>query len=258
MSKTGLNYAEAKAAIARSTDSYASANLHNANARNAGLYGNAIDQYYKDQKFGSKRSGAGGTYIDQETGKEISTPTNAVTTQNQKAIMADERVKPLIQDLIKNDTQFATAKQQGALGLQRASNYLFGTDYEKPNQYAQAQQDISLAPESMLKAYGLNVTDKSLDTMRDAVKRVPGESNKGRERRLLGLLKSMSQNQQEARNAQSQGIDVTPQQPPVAQGFNGNPDLPPQQQGQQQPQIQATKQLGDSEYVQINGQWFHK
>lgn len=37
MSKTGLNFAESKAALARATDSYASAGLHNANARDVGL-----------------------------------------------------------------------------------------------------------------------------------------------------------------------------------------------------------------------------
>jgi len=49
------------------------------------------------------------------------------------------------------------------------------------------------------------------------------------------------------------------QQPQVAQGFNGNPNLPAQQQeGQQNPQIQQTKTVGNDEYVQINGQWYHK
>lgn len=258
MTKGGLNRAEATAAVARAGESNAMAGLHRQNTSNAGMYGQAMDQYYKDTRFGSKRSGAGGTYVDPQTGQVMSTPTNAVTTQNQKTIMANERVKPLIQDLIKNNSQFQTAKQKGALEAQRVGNY-FGGNYPLPDQYAQGQQDLKLAPESMLKGYGLNVTNESLQTMEKALEPIRGETKNGYEKRLQKTLSSISENQQQAMNAQSQGMNVTPQQPPVAQGFNGNPSLPPDQQGgQQQPQIQATKSLGDSEYVQINGQWYHK
>lgn len=221
MARTGLSQAEAKAAIARSSASYALANLHNAAARNTGVQGQMLDQYLKDKKFGSNKSGAGGTYVDPQTGQVISTPTNATTTQDQRTIMATERVKPLIQDIIKNIPQFQTAQSKAALKLQQIGN-LAGGNYPLPDQYAQAQQDLELAPESLLKAYGLNVTDDSLKTMKEALTPKYGQTAKGAEKMLYRTLDHIQVTQQQAMNAQSEGIPVGSR---VAQGFNGNPNL---------------------------------
>lgn len=170
--------------------------------------------------------------------------------------MANERVKPLIQDLIKNNSQFQTANQKSALELQRVGNYL-GGNYSLPDQYAQGQQDLKLAPESLLKGYGLNVTNESLQTMEKALEPVRGETQKGYEARMHRTLDQIQKNQEQAMSAQSQGFDVTPQRPQVAAGFDGNPNLSPDQQAGQN-QVQDTKTIDGSEYVQINGAWYHK
>ena len=199
----------------------------------------------KDTKFGSTRMGAGGTYTDPETGQTISTPTNSTTSRNQSAIQALQRVTPLIKDLSKNISQFQTAGQKGNLAVQTVGN-LFGGNYPLPNQKAEAEQDLALAPESLLKAYQLNVTDQSLNTMKDAIKPIIGETQKGYESRLTKTLKTLRENEEAAKKIQAEGIDVTqpgahgkpmgqPYQDPfydnpnaqksnVAQGFNGNPN----------------------------------
>jgi len=165
----------------------------------------------KNPAFGSQRSGAGGTYTDPSTGQVISTPTNANTTQNQRAIQALQRVTPLVEDLSKNMAQFQTAGAKGKLAYQRGAN-LLGGNYQGPNQYAQAQQDLELAPESLLKAYGLNVTDKSLDTMRNAVKPIIGETTKGYQNRITRTLGLLRENEEQAKSVQSGGYNVTPGQ----------------------------------------------
>lgn len=186
---------------------------------------NVPQSMVKNPAFGSQRSGAGGTYTDPSTGQTISTPTNANTTQNQRSIQALQRVTPLVQDLSKKMSQFQTLPAKGKLTYERLGN-LFGGNNELPNQYAQGRQDLELAPESLLKAYGLNVTDKSLETMRKAVEPVVGESQKGYQNRISRTLGLLQENEEQAKSAQSGGYDVTPgqgqPQQQQSQGLSGD------------------------------------
>jgi hypothetical protein len=192
----------------------------------------AISQIFPDMKipqgmmknpaFGSQRSGAGGTYTDPQTGQIISTPTNANTTQNQRTIMAVERVTPLIKEIAKKLGKFQTIHGKGKLGIQMLGN-LFGGNNPLPNEYAEGQEALKLAPESLLKAYGLNPTNESLARMEDALKPRFGESDPGVENRLLKTLKEIAKNSAQAQQAQASGYNVTPGQPQQqSQGLSGD------------------------------------
>lgn len=226
----------------------------------------------KDTKFGSTRMGAGGTYIDPQTGKTISTPTNSTTSRNQSSIQALQRVTPLIEDLSKNISQFQTVGQKGNLALQTAGN-LLGGNYTLPNQKAEALQDLALAPESLLKAYQLNVTDQSLKTMENAIKPITGETTKGYQGRLVKTLKTLKENEEAAKKVQAEGIDVTqpgaqgqpigqqyqdpfydnpnPPKSNVAQGFNGNPNVQNSAPGD-------AFEMNGQHYAFVNGKWVMK
>lgn len=139
MAKTGLNKAQATEAIAHAGEYGALANYHNANAGLLGTQNTALGNWIKDQKMGSKRSGAGGTYIDPNTGQVISTDTNAQTSRDQKSIAGTENVKQYLGTVINTLPQYQTAAQQAALSAKKLSNYALGTDYAEPSEYAKGQ-----------------------------------------------------------------------------------------------------------------------
>ena len=194
--------------------------------------------WQRDPRFGSTRGGQGGTYQD-ASGQRISTDTNANTTQDQKTIGAVERVDPLINEIADKQGQFATLGGKAGLTKARVENLLGGNN-QSPSDYATIQSDLELSAESLIKAYGLNVTDQSANMMKKAIRMLPGESKKSYRARINAVAQTIRKNQQEARQRLNSGIPVG-QGEPASQGYfsrlavGENPDEPQAQQ--QQPQM---------------------
>lgn len=212
------------------------------------LYGmqtrNMLMNMGKNPAFGSMRGGAGGTYYDPTSGQVISTPTSQNTTLAQRNVTSLQRVKPLLQQLSDNLAQFQTAKGYGALKAQQLSNFVAGTNYNLPNQYAQGQSALQTAPESLIRAWGLNVTNDALDMMRKAVEPQFGESEKGYQSRIVDTLGELQKMQTQSEQQLSTGIPLG-----MSQGAA---------QQQPQPQSTALKTIGNNRYVKINGQWYQQ
>jgi hypothetical protein len=167
------------------------------------------DATVKDPRFGSSRSGAGGTYIDPITGKKISTDTNSMTSTDQNSLAGAQRVTPIINEIIQTLPQFQTAKQRGIEKVEGVSNALLGTDYQKPSELALGEADISMAAEGLIKAYGLRVSDQALNMMKDAIKPKFGESPNGYKNRLVNTLNKISEFEGQSKERLSEGSEVT-------------------------------------------------
>lgn len=212
-----------------------------ANSLYDNLYGiqlkNALNQMTKDPTMGSQKSGAGGTYTDPTTGQQFTTDTSKNTSLDQQTIGAIQRVQPLLKDLTDNLSPFQTLSGQGKLQSEKLGNYLFGMNNKAPSMYATGQSALQTAPESLLKAWGLNVTNESQEAMRKSVQPIFGESAQGYTQRVLHTLMQLQENQRQAKNRLKSGTNLDAA-------------------GQQAvPQIQETKPLGGKTYYKINGQW---
>lgn len=188
----------------------------------------------KDPRFGPARGGSGGTYQDTLTGQRVSTDTNANVTQDQKTISAAQRAQPLIEDIANKQAPFMTLAGKSGLLSDRISN-LFGGNNASPSNFATANAEVELAAESLIKAYGLNVTDQSANMMKAAIKPILGESAKQYKARLNNTLATIATNQQEAAQRLNSGIPVG-QGEPASQGYfsrlavGENPNEPQQRQ----------------------------
>jgi hypothetical protein len=175
------------------------------------MYGNALSQMTKNPTMGSYRSGAGGTYTNPATGQSYTTDTNANATLDQRTVAALQRVTPILNSLSKNLSPFQTATGEAGLRIGQALNYGLGTHFQSPDMYAQGQSDLKVAPESLLRAWGLPITNESLNRMQEAVEPRFGESSQGYQTRIVNQLKQL-----QANSAQSQ------QRLQSGQTLNGN------------------------------------
>lgn len=342
MAKTGLNYAESKAALARATDSYASANLHNANARDVGLgkngqllnaynsapAGSDSQKYYgallrkemggyapggAGQSGGSTAQGASGSpmmmgpdglmknpmgggnratfhqYTNPETGETMESPTVASGTRNQTRAEANaemSKINPIITKgfspylgklgsaKLTYDSYLASSEpnsEKGKAAAERLYNYSLADRFKREAASTISRQTTGMTPG----------VEASREQEQSSFGNLPGKFSSSfiPQNILSQSLKNYIPTQENiantAINTERQNYGANGPQPSWAQGqnqggagmmfsggaqtqavpgggFNGNPDLP------QKPQIQAQKTIGDSQYVQINGQWYHK
>jgi hypothetical protein len=162
----------------------------------------------KDPRNSPARGGQGGVYRDPQTGQIISTDTNRMVTNDQTAIAAVERIKPLIDTLIKNQPQFQHATTQAKSHLQGVANKYFGASYDLPSQKAEGGASINIMAEGLMKALGLPSTNEALDMVKSAVTPVSGESEKGYRDRLNRQVKEIVNFQSQSRNRLLNGIPL--------------------------------------------------
>jgi hypothetical protein len=183
------------------------------------MYKNTLAQMTKDPTMGSYRSGSGGTYTDPVTGQSYSTDTTPNTTLDQRTVASIARVKPLIESLSNNLAQFQSASGQSQLGIGRALNYLspslansFAPGWAAlPGQYAAGHQALRTAPEALLRAWGLPVTNESLERMEDAVEPVFGETKQQYQQRLTDTMTQLQQNADQSAGRLKAGTTVSNQ-----------------------------------------------
>ncbi len=164
--------------------------------------------WLKDPKMGPARGGQGGTYTNPATGEVISTPTSRQAFMDQQTIASVGRVIPQIDRILKTLPQFQKVSQRGAAYLQGVSNSLLGTDYRLPSKLAEGKAALESAPEALLKAFGLNVTDQSMQMMQATVKPVQGESAEGYKHRIVEQLKEIKMFEDQSKGRLASGITL--------------------------------------------------
>ncbi len=175
------------------------------------LYGNELSQMFKNPTMGSTRSGAGGTYFDPRTGQTYTTDTSANTTLDQRTVAAIQRVTPLLNSISTNLSPFQNLTGQAQLNSGRAWNYLTPDSFSKsqsPNMYAQGQSALKIAPESLLRAWGLPITNESLERMESAIKPAFGETGDAYKTRIVNTLTELQGNQAQASARLKSGMPV--------------------------------------------------
>ncbi len=177
----------------------------------------------KDTATGPGRGGGGATYTDPQTGAKYSTLTPQNVTEIQKQILAADNVADQLDVIIKNMPQFQSGwtqmMEKGAVQL----NKWLGAGIDLPNQLALGKSAIKLAPESMLKNYGLRVTDKATQDMREALEPIEGETSDGYRRRVLGQLEAIKMRQQRGRDVLGSAISLDPVPSFINSGPGGSP-----------------------------------
>lgn len=209
-------------------------------------FSNAVRQFGKDPTQGSAKGGAGGTYFNPLTGQTTSSDTTANTTLDQQTAAAIQRVSPLLDQLSNNLAPFQTAKGYAGLKLGQALNFSGLGKSQTPNDYAIGQEALKVAPESLIRAFGLRVTNEALQRMEDAVKPVFGETPDAYKARITNTLAQLQENQTQAQGRLRSGMNVG--QPPA--------DYQTQKQQLMTSSAPMTKTVGGKSYAKINGRWF--
>jgi hypothetical protein len=162
----------------------------------------------KDPRMGTNRSGAGGTYTNPMTGQQISTDTTKNTTLDQQTSASIQRVQPLLTQLSDNLAPFQTIEGEAGLKVGQLLNYTGYGNASAPADYAKGKQALALAPEGLMRAWGLNITDDSKKTMQEAVEPIFGETPVQYQARIVNTLKQLQDIQNQAEGRLANGMVV--------------------------------------------------
>lgn len=216
----------------------------------SGAIRRTLAPYYANPETGKGSGlGAGTTYVDPKTGQQISSLTSKQTTQAQQAASAIGRINPLLDRISQEASPFQTYAGKAKLIEQQLSNPAQSNPSGNlPSQYAQLESDLNTVPESYVKAFGINVTDQTLKTMRESIEPKLGESGAQYKQRILSTLSNL--NNEELGQAQQQlktGINLNqvPGQPYAGPAINSLPQNNQAQQVSQQPVQPPQQQQGN-------------
>jgi len=148
-------------------------------------------------------------------GGSIVAPTSDTVTANQRVIGAANRVTPQLQELADAAQPFQSLTGMGQEKLEELINFVHpSSEYKLPTQHAKFQSLLKSAPESLLKAYGLNVSDETIKRMQDVIEPQRGETGNQYKARILDQINSIYRDQVgESQKQISQGFDLSNQAP---------------------------------------------
>jgi len=203
----------------------------------------AGSQFVKDPRMGSTRAGAGGTYIDPETGEIVSTDTSTQSSRDQRAIAGADNIKQYVNKAIATLPQYQTAWQQGNVNYQKLSNFLLGTNYAGPSTQAEGKAAVQEAAEGFINSFGLNATGENVSRAVDILTPKFGESSQQAQARMQSQLQDFVDQENRAK-ARLQSGNPVGQNPPQQMGGGGTFDAygfhpNPSQQSQPNPQAQS-------------------
>jgi hypothetical protein len=193
-----------------------------------------------------------GKLVSTSPGQVTSVPSSSTVTAGQQALLAAKRAEPQLQRLANEWEPFMNLKGMGHMVGQSLGNLVTDPDTRKtwgwsndlPSKYAAAKAETETAPEALLKAYGLRATNESLDRLQRAIEPMYGENTEGYKTRIKNLLEHIRTEQEE------------PTKQALAQGYNVSGGVPSgTSSGQPEGEIQATRDIGNKHYVQINNEW---
>lgn len=141
-------------------------------------------------------------------GGVISVPTSRTATTVQTQLLAAKRVEPQLERLADEWAPFMDLKGKTKLLGARVGN-LFGSflpkgtlesvglsgDSDLPSKYAKAKSTTLTAPEALIKAYGLNATNETLERLQKAIEPLLGENKEGYKERVKNTLEEIRQEQ---------------------------------------------------------------
>jgi hypothetical protein len=202
--------------------------------------------WVRDPRMGSTRGGAGGTYINPNSGEIVSSDTATQAARDQRAIAGTENVKQYIDTIIDTLPKYQTLGSQAGLWKDRLSNFAFGTKYLGPDKNALGNAAIKASAEGFLNTFQLNATEGNVQTAMDILKPEFGESGEGYKARVVTQLSDFAKQQQRARDRLGEGTTVgqAPASPAQLGYFTRNsvsdPSIlmPQQAQGATQPSTQ--------------------
>ncbi len=148
------------------------------------------------------------TYTNPQSGQIISSNTNTMTTTDQSAIGATERVVPQLEEILKTLPQFQTKSKQSEAWLQEMSNEYLGTNYKLPSERAKGEALINTSAEGMMKAFNLPATNESLEMVKTALSPKKGESATAYEERLKAEIENLRLFQKQAKTRLAHGTIV--------------------------------------------------
>lgn len=170
----------------------------------------------------------GKSYRDPVTGQVISAPTARTATSLQTSITAAKRVIPQLQRIATDAAPFMTLGGEADTLYQRGKNWAFGGKSELPSQYAAFQSELKAAPESLVKAYGLNPTNETIERMAAVIEPYRGETADTYQNRILNTLENIKNEQEKQGEGQLYGgIPVGPET--GTSGKSGNTGNSPNQ-----------------------------
>ncbi len=154
-------------------------------------------------------------------GDVFSTSTPESTTRDQQTIAAVTRINPILTRLASLQAPFAKVSGMAMEPVQSVVNALLpdkalmqlkkhGYAGTLPTTKAARDAELSKAPEALLRAWGLNVTDNSIAAMKDSVKPIFGETAQQYNDRIVETLKNL------------QNEEVAPAKERLAQGYTLN------------------------------------
>jgi hypothetical protein len=207
----------------------------------------------RDPRMGSTRGGAGGTYINPNTGQVVSSDTATQASRDQRAIAGTENVKQYVDTIIDTLPKYQTLGSQAQLWKQGASNYLLGTDYPGPTKKALGDSAIKASAEGFLNTFQLNSTEGNVNTAMGILRPVFGESGANYKARVITQLSDFAKQQQRAENRLAGGTPVGQAEAAPAQlgYFTRNSVSDPSVLGIQQPTQNTAPASTQPESIQI-------
>ncbi|OGO93509.1 MAG: hypothetical protein A3F10_05655 [Coxiella sp. RIFCSPHIGHO2_12_FULL_42_15] len=172
--------------------------------------GPSIGNYFKNPMMGSHYGGAGGTFFNPQTGQAISTDTTPMTTSDQTAVSAVQRVTPQINNIMQKLPQFQSGWKNLSTNLQGVSNRWLGSHFSAPSERASGLASLETAPEALLKAYGLRPSEYALHVMKKTIEPHPGETGDGYRQRILDTLNQLNEFQDQSTTRLREGIPLEP------------------------------------------------
>lgn len=135
-------------------------------------------------------------------GGVISVPTQETVSAGQKSINAVQRVTPQLEKLADLAAPFLSGGGMLKMELGRGINYLtpnlsqnFPNISKLPTQYAKFLSVLKSVPEALVKAYGLNPTNETIDRMEQVVIPYQGEKKEQYKARILNTLEEIKKEQ---------------------------------------------------------------
>lgn len=141
-------------------------------------------------------------------GNPISKPTTAVDTKLQQSVIGMNNVLPYFDTIVKDLSQFQTGPEKAQLGYEKFANQWLGGNYEGPSIEAEGLASVNSAAEGLMRAFGLNATNESLNKMAEIMSPHKGESPEQYKKRAGKQAVDFLNIQKRAQAAQ-QGIPLT-------------------------------------------------
>lgn len=222
-------------------------------------------------------------------GKVIYVPTTKTQTGIETQLLGQSRVEPQLQRLADEWAPFMDVKGMSDLTAGRIgqafgrtispdtlNEYGLSANPQLASQYAKAKATMKTAPEALVKAYGLNPTNETLDRLESAVEPMWGESPETYKQRILQTIYELKTEQEApSKEALQQGFSSAPSNATSPQQTSQQGTVPPAnpyispQEAKTIPStgapvnknkngtsvVQATKVLDGVPYAKINGRW---